>query len=422
MTTDKPSLLHSKLELLLALGIVAGCGDDGNPADDADASGTDGSTTAPSTDSTPGETGVDASSTEPTDGSASETESGACQVTPWEAANWADNTTEALALRAQLDTLVSDNMRAAEEGSVTIDDAADLTALFEAGSPSLADVTTPAFAVIVQDAFEEFVEVVTAGERDLVDENGQWDPQGTGGIFGDSDRGLNEGGIEVRQIVDKGLFGGGALYAHALSLTEGEIDAATIDAIAALWGANEMLDPEGDLTDSANYGYQMGFHGAIAEALTAAKAYAGDPACTTERDAALETVFRQWEQSLIARMVYYANVMVTGLITATTDSELAEALHAHSEGLGLAAGFYGLASPAAGPLSGAGRVITDADLEAIMTAFAIDLDDLGNSSMGAFVESLPSFEDAVAEAEGVVMGVYGVDAAVIQTWRMPTPG
>ena len=33
-----------------------------------------------------------------------------------------------------------------------------------------------------------------------------------GGIYGTSPRGMNAGGIEVRQIVAKGLFAGGALY------------------------------------------------------------------------------------------------------------------------------------------------------------------------------------------------------------------
>ena len=57
-----------------------------------------------------------------------------CTVTPpagWSAPDWDANTTEALALRASLDTLVG-TMRMAEEGMAPVDDVAQLEALFAA--------------------------------------------------------------------------------------------------------------------------------------------------------------------------------------------------------------------------------------------------------------------------------------------------
>lgn len=434
---------------LLASVLVLGCGSDDGGADGAgtgDDTGT--GTTAPSTmtltgtmttpstmtadgsgsgedtgTGTPDDTGTgtaDESGTE----SGSETGTMACGVTPgeWAAPDWDANTVDALALRAALDGITGvTGMAGAEQGTVVIDELADLTGPWEAGTPSLAEAATPAFAAVVADSFEEFVELIAVGEQDLVDAGGQWDPGDAGGVWGDSDRGINEGGLEIRQIVDKGAFSGGVMFNYAASLTAGDIDEATIDMIAALYGANSTLDGMGEITDANNYAYQMGFHGDIAAALADAKAFAADDACTAERDEALVTVFNLWEQAMQARLVYYTSETVIALTTAATDTELANALHELGEGIGLSVGFYGYTPPASGPLS-RGLVITDADIETIMTALGVSLDDLGASTTGEFVESLPAIETAQTEMEAVIMDVYGVDAAGIMSYRMPTPG
>ncbi|HET6582007.1 MAG TPA: hypothetical protein VFG69_01145, partial [Nannocystaceae bacterium] len=298
--------------------------------------------------------------------------SSACDVVPpatWEAAGWDASTAEALALRAGLDALVGE-MRRVEQGKSTLDDVQALVDLYEAGAPSVSSIATSGHAPVVQEAFAELVEIAAAGPRDLVDDDGQWTPGPAGGIYGTDLRGIDEGGLEVRQLVDKGLFAGG-LYGYAAGLTTGTIDEATIDALAAAWGGNSTLDPEGELTDSASYTHQMGFHADVVAALVAAKAYSADAECEAERDEALRTFFRTWELAMFARLVYYSNVGVTAVETATIDDDFAGALHEQSEGLGLALGFYGLAHPETGPLAGAGRVATDAQLDAIAAALGV---------------------------------------------------
>jgi len=350
--------------------------------------------------------------------------SSACGVTPpdaWAAPDWDANTTEALALRASLDALVG-TMRMAEEGMATVDDVAQLEALFEAGSPSLASITTPRYAPIVQASFVEFVDVAAAGAQDLVDDDGQWMPGAAGGIYGVDFRGINEGGLEVRQLVDKGLFSGGALYRHATTLTTAEIDEATIDALAALWGANGALDAAGELTDAADYAFEMGYHADIADALVAAKAYAGDAACAAERDDAIRTFFRTWELAMFARFVFYANESAAQVELGTTDDDFAGALHELGEGLGLALGFYGVEHPDAGPLAGEGRVVTDAQLDAIAEAMGVDTAALGMSSTGEFVGNYLDFVDAVVVAEGVVADAFALADADLDAFREPTPG
>jgi hypothetical protein len=313
-------------------------------------------------------------------------------------------------------------MRGAEQGTVVIGGVSQLVALYEDGSPSLADVTTPAYDAIVNDVFDEFVALLTAGAGVPIDESGLWMPGPDGGIFGDSSRGINAGGLEIRQLADKGLFAGAALYNYALSLTTASISAATIDALAAAWGANDTLDPAGDLTDSANYSYQMGFHAAIAAALTDAKAFAADSACTAELDESLRTFFRTWEQSMLARVIYYANRGSTMVAAATSDNELIEALHQLAEGVGLGLGFLGVPDPTSGPLAGDAVTITDAELAGIMEALGVEASNLNASTTGLFVEDAAAFAAAVLTVEGFVADVYDLDQAEIESYRNPTAG
>lgn len=438
------SFLVQAVATALAATATIGCTGDDASDDGADTGGDDTTTNNPTT-NTPDD-GVDdgVDDTEPDTGTAGDADAGTtagvddtgtetgmptlCEVTPgdWEAADWDTNVVEALAVRGQLDALAGGGaMRAAEQGGDEIQALADLTDLWEAGDPSLADVVSPGYAPVVADAFEEFIEILDEGPSSLIDGDNNWVPGAEGGIWGDSSRGINEGGLEVRQLVDKGGFGPGAMYTYALGLTEGDLEPATYDAIAAAWGNNAALDPEDKknaLTDAAGYSYQMGFHGEMVTALTAAKQYSVDPMCDAERDAATVTFFRLWEQTLLARTVFYGNRAETKLLGAANDSDFADVLHDLAEGIGVVAGFTAMPDPKSGPLAGAGRLIEDTDLDLILAAVGIDTSDLGASTTGTFVESLPNLETAVGEVEGVVMDVYDVDAAGIMGYATPTPG
>lgn len=382
---------------LLAM-VATACGDDGHDHEQPDAMGS-----------------VDAADDTP------DAPPGVCGVTPgtWSAPDFEANAADALTLRASLDNLAITIMRGAEQETVTVDELTDLTGPYEAGTPSLASVTTAGFEPILQDAFADFVAAVLVGPQDLVDDNGNWTPGEDGGIFGTRTIATNTGGIEVRQIVDKGMMSGGAMYAYALSLTEGTIDEGTIDALAAAWGTDAALDPE-NRTDAANYSYGMGYHAPIAEALTAAKAYAADGDCTAERDAAIVEFFRTWELAMIARGVYYANAGADGLAAATNDDERADALHEAAEGWGLITGFYGFPDPASGPLAGEGAVATDAAIEAMMTAVGIDISDLSASMV--YTADPAAWQTGVDDLEAEVIDAYGVTEAEIAAWRTPTGG
>ncbi len=366
----------------------------------------------------------------------------ACTLEPgatWASDAWAANTTEAYALRAALAGLSGNSgvMRTAEATPPDTFDDTGIVAAYTAGTPSLEDITHDGFTDTLEGAVAEFVGAVlawdTADADDIVDTTGVspvFTPGAEGNVFTPSDRGLDEGGIESRQIVDKGLFAGGAFYNYAAGLTEGEITPATIDAIGAIWGGNETMtqnngtagDNTDDATFSANYAHRMGYFGDSVQALADARAFAADPDCTAERDAALRTFFALWEEAMFARFAFYLNVAVDLVEGGVTDANVVTALHQIGEGIGLVSGFYGLTLPATGPLSDLERGATDANIDALcdVLGLEVDLDDLGASGLGDIVVDPTVFAARQAAIKTALAAAFGKTAPQIDGWETET--
>lgn len=346
----------------------------------------------------------------------------ACTVTPgsWSAPDWDTNAATALGLRARIDVLAVTAMREGEQGTRTFSGIADLEALMEAGDPSLDELVTDAYAPVVADAFADYLDVLAAGAVDLVDDgDGSFVGGEAGGIFGTSLRGIQEGGLESRQLVDKGLFGGGLLYPWALALTEGPISPATMDAIAAAYGADATLTAAGTLTDSASYAAGIGLFEAFAGPLADAKAYAADPDCDAERDAALVEAFRAWEFALVGRTVFYVNGAAARMASASSENDVAEAIHGVSEGIGLLAGLVGVPDPSSGPLAGGAVRATDADLTDMLDALGVELGDLSGATTGEICASPTALAAAQTALETEVKGTYGLSDEDIADLRAP---
>lgn len=416
---------------------LTGCGGDGG-------SGAGGTTSTGGETSTGGTNGGDTGGNgNDTGGSAGDTGTGGsdptgCTVTlpsDWSAPDWETNTADTLTLVNRLPALTGAAlMQGAETGDVEDLELSDLTAAFEDGDPSLSDVSTGYFRGVVNTSFEEFVAAIDVGALDLVDGDGEWAPGTDGGIWSTPTRAFNTGGLEIRQVVEKGLFGG-IFYGYAVGLTTGTLDEATIDSIAAAFGANAGLNPgrsndaveENQNRFSANYAYQMGLYSEARQALIDAKAYAGDEECTAERDAAIVHFFRTWEQALVARHVFYSNGGANGVAAAPDAADLQAALqaalHLQAEGVGLVMSLYGLPDPDSGPLSGAARLMSDEDIVGILEPLGIDVeDDPANATLGNFVSDPDGYAEAVADLEDVVVDVFGLTPADLDLWRSPTDG
>lgn len=370
----------------------------------------------------------------------------ACAVTPgeWSAEGFETNAAEALALHAALDALQGDLMNGAEQATwgdtpTAAPTEAEVVAAYEAGTPSLASVTPPALDTLVRQTFTDWTAALAEDPATylFIDVDGTaWVATGAGGMHerpaADDGtrrfRAYSAGGAELRQLVDKGLFVG-SMYNYALGLTEGTITPATVQAIAAAWGANPTLTPvvaEGEVDNegSAHYSQSMGFYDETAAALTAAQAYAADEACTAERDAALVDVFRLWEEAMFARGTYYGGAPVRATLDPTDAETVLGPLHGLTEGLGLILGLRGIADPASGPLAEGARVSTDADIDKAIAALGVNIDDLSAGTTGKWLVEEPStYNDGFnGDFKAVGQDVFGwTDAEFTEFSTNPVP-
>jgi hypothetical protein len=363
-----------------------------------------------------------------------------CRVTPgaWSSAGFETNAAEALELREAIRVLQSDLMNAAEQQTwgdapTAAPTLQDLIAAYEAGDPSVADMTAPALDAVMRQTLADWTSAMAEDPATylFIDVDGtEWVAAGAGGVHerppADTGtrrfRAYSASGVELRQLVDKGLFVG-ALYNYALGLTEGTVTPATIHAIAAAWGANPALDvdpAEGEPAndDTAVYARTMGLYDETAAALTAAQAYAADSACGAERDAALVEVFRRWEEAAFARGTYYAGVPRREALNPSDPESVLEPLHAASEGYGLILGMLGIANPSTGPLARAGRLSTDADITRALGALGVDLADLSTGSLGQWLVESPTDYEAgfTADFQDVAQTVLGWSDALFEQY------
>src|SRR5690606_33946925 len=135
---------------------------------------------------------------------------------------------ETLTLRAQAGALNTAMLMA--EGDLAVQPTlAELTALYEAGTPSVKSITSSYYDGVLLARLADF----EAAAGDV------WmpaaEPSGPGGKFGSYL--FTATGIDLRQAVEKGLIGA-AWYNHSLGLVKAGVDAASLDRMLAAYGAH----------------------------------------------------------------------------------------------------------------------------------------------------------------------------------------
>jgi len=187
-----------------------------------------------------------------------------------------------------------------------------------------------------------------------------------GGLLGT--RLLDENGLELEQMVQKGSFGA-ALYNHALTVINGDLSSSSaVDKLVEIHGTDVSFDPSGT-TAAATYSRrrsnqttETGFFFDIKNSLITAKAaIEGGSAFNTQRDKALEDYLMAWEKSNFATVIYYCNAAKVGIqkfgTSEDTDEFRGNIMHAYAEGVGFAHGFKGLSN----------KLITDTEIDDILT-------------------------------------------------------
>jgi len=258
---------------------------------------------------------------------------------------------------------VVDELSAMTSAASAAEDNAQLSMVGSINYPTtLESVTTDAYADLVEDWLVELVK--SANSPDGFQNPGAGTPAGDqeGGLLGT--RLIDENGLELKQMVQKGSFGA-ALYNHAVSVIEGgNLTSGDIDKLVEIHGA-EITFNASETTAAATYSRrrsdlvaQTGFFYDIRDNLITAKA-AIEAGSTFDaaRDEALADYLLNWEKSNYATVIYYCNATIEGIQNAQDDTDFGNALHAYAEGVGFTHGFRGISN----------KMITDTEIDEILS-------------------------------------------------------
>jgi hypothetical protein len=234
---------------------------------------------------------------------------------------------------------------------------------------TLSNVTIPAYRNLIQEWLVELVASANSPDGFVNPGLGGTPAPGQeGGLLGT--RLLDENGLELEQMIQKGSFGA-ACYNHALTVIYGDaaLTADMIDKLVEIHGTDISFNAS-EASAAAQYSKrrsdnvnQTGFFYDIRTNLITAKAaIEAGSAFNSTRDEALENYLLNWEKSNFATVIYYCEATKNFLQEAASltgeerENKLGDAMHAYAEGVGFTHGFRGLSQ----------KLITDAEIDAIL--------------------------------------------------------
>ncbi len=288
--------------------------------------------------------------------------------TTYESSNYDANTTAEASVIDELSALTS-GANSAESALISDAGHSISTSDLPYGS-TLKAVTVPSYKTLVDIWIEEVVKSVN--DDDAFQNPGSGKPAvgEEGGLLGS--RLLDENGLELEQMLDKGNYGA-ALYNHALTVINGDLsNSSAIDKLVEIFGTDPSFSAD-DADKAAKYAKrrsdnenQTGYFYDVKNACLKAKAaIEAGSAYSADRDKALEDYLIAWEKSNFATVINYCNGTRVMLAEAASlsgvekDEKLGNALHAYGEGVGFAHGFKGVSD----------KIITDAQIDEILTLF-----------------------------------------------------
>jgi hypothetical protein len=416
---------------------LAACGDDDDPTPGSPGSTSTGASSSSSSSSTssasgPGGDGPGGSGGTGAWGGAGGTGGAACLTTvpdEYDGAAYDANAATELGIRAQVKAF-QDPMKAAELDVTVKPTLVDLTAFYDAGTPSLRDLTTSYYADRVDGWLAEFV--AAAGNTWTAAEP----PTGPGGIFGVHI--YNARGTDLRQLTEKGLFNA-AYYVHAQSIAAGTLDAAAIDKLLAIYGAHPTftgnsaaLHPDGTTANpnpdvfiavyaerrspKANGGMDPtkpadpaapGPYFRIKQALITAQA-AIAAGCDAERDAAIDAFFADWELTNFATVVFYLYDATAKLtLPEPTTADLDGGLHGYGEAVAFVHGFR--------TVPAGQRKITDAQIDVMLADLGAPYD--GDATSYKLITDTATEVSKLQKVIADIATIYGLSQADLETFK-----
>lgn len=312
-------------------------------------------------------------------------------------------------------TAVNDMTNEAKKGRVLNAKVSEATlkAVFTGGNPSVKSQTTTYFGAKFEN--EWFAEIAKASGAAYTP--GDPKTKGQGGMFGGYL--FDENGLEIEQLIEKGLFGA-ALYNHAVSLANGSLSPATSDQIMAIMGMSPLFPNSATSSSSvrpdraiANYAARRdkndgnGYYSQqiknfikLQAALKAGDKYG------KERTEALQAVFDTWEKVNAATIINYCHAVIATMSkTTTTDAEKAAALHAYGECVGFTHGWRTVVT----------KKITDTQIDEILVL----LNAAPNTTPTSYL-FITEPANQLAKLEQIIkklQGIYGFTAAEVEDFK-----
>jgi hypothetical protein len=275
------------------------------------------------------------------------------------------NVTTEEAVRTQLEALVAEAKKGRTAGALL--DYGVLSNLYNTGAPSLKGVTTAYYAGRLDGAGNWLDEMARASGTGYT----LGSPVGQGGTLGGYL--FDENGLEIEQLLEKGLFGA-ALYNHAVALMKGEMTPATADQLVRIFGAHPDFPNTPTAAKAANPDKFMANYAARRDKNDGAGLYsqmksafiqlqaalkAGDK-YNEERDEAMATIRLTWEKINAATIINYCHSVISTMsATSTSDNDKAKALHAYGECVGFAHGWRTIPQEY--------KQITDTEIDEVLT-------------------------------------------------------
>ncbi|AEE49623.1 DUF4856 domain-containing protein [Haliscomenobacter hydrossis] len=286
----------------------------------------------------------------------------------YDGSNYTANTTAHTTVRTALINLTNEMKKGRTPGTKV--ELGALNALYSSGTPSLKSYTNSFYNGKIEGDNGFLNELTKASGGTFVPGT----TTGNGGTYGAYL--FDENGVELEQLVEKGLFGA-ALYNQALSLMSKhtEFTPAKADQVLAMFGASPLFKSSDNATKHgadidrfmANYGARRdkndgnGLYTKMKAALITAQAAAkATPANHGKMLEAFEQIRSNWEKINAATVINYCHSAISTLSsTNPTDAQKAGALHSLCEAIGF---LYGWRT-----LSTSGRTITDAQIDELLT-------------------------------------------------------
>lgn len=274
------------------------------------------------------------------------------------------NTMQEYAVRTQLDALVTEIKKGRSSGALL--DYPTLLSLYQTGNPALQTLATSYYDSRLNGTGNWLDELAKSSGGAYT----PGAPSGQGGVF--NGYLFDENGLEMEQMVEKGLFGA-ALYHEAAALMHSNVGQPELDRIIALYGAHPDFPNTPTAAKAANPDKNMANYAARRDKndgaglysqikqnfLTAQAAIKAGADYNTERDAALASLRLNWEKVNFATVINYCHRVVSKMsATSPTDSDKAASLHAYGECVGFVHGWRNIPQ--------ADKKITDAEIDEIL--------------------------------------------------------